>query len=576
MRREFLVVIFLVLSLVSFVVWYAICLFRQRKRKERELLLERELQQSEMEREKEEQIREERERFFTNVAHELGTPLTLLLSPLQDLLHKATPCTPTYQALALMHENGIYLHRLFDDLLYIKRIEAGMVRLQISEVNIVEIIKDVSASFYPVAQLQGIDYNCDFLPESVMLWVDVEKITSALRNLLSNAFKYTPSQGGRISLSSERKEIDGKPFFHLSISDNGMGIPFPLQERIFDSFITEPYSPALSTGVGIGLRVVKNTMDLHHGIVSLQSEPGQGSVFTLSIPEGRTHFTEENYEIVDYQPVQSSLGEQEMTILQPAEDYLPASEGKKHCLLIIEDNADMRRYICSLFCKNYILFEATNGEQGVKLATEILPDLIISDLMIPGKEGFACCREIREQQETAHIPILILTAKAEDSDIIKGMKAGADEFLMKPFNPEVLRVKVERLILQREQLKQIYTKLLMLKQSSSTRESREDTFMQKVINCIEINLTNEQFSVQALAKLLNMSQPTLYRKTKQHSDLSIIEVIRSVRVSKAAGLIMENKYSIREISEMVGYNDSNTFRKHFTEQFGVPPSKYMQ
>ena len=244
----------------------------------------------------------------------------------------------------------------------------------------------------------------------------------------------------------------------------------------------------------------------------------------------------------------------------------------KTTLLVVEDNPDIRQYIVSLFQNKYNVLEAADGEEGVQQAMRHLPDLIISDIMMPVKDGFACCKEIREQVETAHIPILMLTAKAEDADIIRGAQLGVDDYMMKPFNPEILKAKVENLILRREHLKRIYTKSLMLKQTA--QETEGDDFMQKVINVIEANLANEDFSVQMLAERLNMSQPTLYRKIKERSELSIIKVIRSIRMSKAASLIMEHKYSVLEISEMVGFNDPNTFRKHFIEQFGVLPSKY--
>ena len=207
-----------------------------------------------------------------------------------------------------------------------------------------------------------------------------------------------------------------------------------------------------------------------------------------------------------------------------------------------------------------------------------IPDLVISDIMMPVKDGFTCCRELREQPRTAHIPILMLTAKAEDADVLQASKIGVDDYMMKPFNPEVLKAKVRNLILQRERLKRIYTKALMLKQKETKQGEAEevaDDFMKGVIQVIEANLADENFNVKILAEQLNMSQPTLYRKIKQRSELAAIDIIRSIRMSKAASLIMENRYSIQEIAEMVGYSDTRTLRKHFTEQFGVSPSKYI-
>lgn len=368
-------------------------------------------------------------------------------------------------------------------------------------------------------------------------------------------------------------EQDGKPFCQITVSDTGEGIPDEFQRRIFDSFITGDNSPAFSTKVGIGLRIVKNTMDLHHGQVILDSEPGKGSTFVLLIPEGKSHFTGDLYEIVDYRGHETEPQFQPLSVQEKSEEGVPVT---KKTLLIVEDNVDVRQYIRSLFVTKYTVLEAADGEEGVRIATNEIPDLIISDVMMPVKDGFACCREIRERQETAHIPILMLTAKAEDADVLQGSYSGADDYMMKPFNPEVLKAKVENLILQRERLKRIYTKALMLKRESVEDEEADDEFIQKLIHVVEKNLSNENFNVKMLAEQLHMSQPTLYRKVKQRSELSVVDMIRSVRVSKAASLIMENRYSIQEISEKVGFSDARTLRKHFTEQFGVPPSKYME
>lgn len=543
---------------VLFVCYIVYRIRREQRRIKRELLLKHELLVSNVEREKEKQIREEREKFFTYAAHELRTPLTLVLSPLQELLHRKNGSDPDYKTLSLMYENGHSLHRLVDDLLSVQKIEAGMMKLSLSKINIVDLLKDIADPFRQVAETGGINFTVDMPERDIVLWVDAEKVISAVRNLLSNAFKYTGA-GGTITLSVTENTVDGKEYCRIVISDTGKGIPFDLQQRVFESFVTGEISPSFSTKVGIGLRIVKNTMDLHHGTVDLQSEPEKGSVFTLNFPKGKEHFS----------------GEQdvEAAVCQAAAETV--EEGTVSCnatLLVVEDNADIRRYIVSLFQDKYTILEAADGEEGVQQAITHIPDLIISDIMMPVKDGFACCKEIREGVQTAHIPILMLTAKAEDADIIRSARLGVDDYMMKPFNPEILKAKVESLILRREQLKRIYTQSLMLKQT--TPETEKDEFMQRVINVIEANLANEDFSVQMLATQLNMSQPTLYRKIKERSELSIIKVIRSVRMSKAASLILEHKYSILEISEMVGFSDPNTFRKHFAEQFGVLPSKY--
>lgn len=543
----------------------------RQRRLERELQMKHELLTVNLEREKEHQIRLERENFFTSAAHELRTPLTLILSPLQELLQQIKPSELIYNKLLLMYKNGSSLHTLVDHLLYVQKIEAGMVKLRLSEVDIVGLVRDTADSFKQLAEMKGFGFEVELPEKPVLLSLDAEKIASSVKNLLSNAFKYT-SDRGKITLSVGRVVKDGNKYCQITVSDRGIGIPHELQARIFDSFITGDNSPAFSTKVGIGLRIVKNTMDLHHGLVTLESAPGQGSTFVLSIPEGKTHFVNDVYETPDNQPESVSDKEEIMPYQPLSGQEAEASVGKK-CLLIVEDNVGVSEYVRSLFYPKYEVLQAGNGEEGVRLATERVPDLIISDVMMPIKDGFTCCREIREQQETAHIPILMLTAKAEDADLLEGSRSGADDYMMKPFNPEILKAKVENLILQRERLKRIYTKALMLKQSES--KEMKDEFMQKLINVVESNLSDENFNVKMLAEQLNMSQPTLYRKVKQRSELAVVDIIRSVRVSKAASLIMENRYSIQEISERVGFTDARTLRKHFTEQFGVPPSRYM-
>ncbi len=565
----------ILLVLISLAILRIIYRIRVRqKRLEYELQLQHEVFTATVARDKEKQIRMERENFFTNAAHELRTPLTLILSPLQELLQNLKSSDAMFEKLQIMYRNGSSLHTLVDHLLYVQKIEAGMVKLSLSKANIVELASREANSFCQLAEAEESNYTIDLPSEPVCLWIDIEKITSAIRNLLSNAFKYTPPKGN-ITLRIDQTKVDGKLYCRIIVSDSGKGIPYELQERIFDSFITGENTPLLSSKVGIGLRIVKNTMDLHHGTVTLTSTPGKGSKFTLLIPEGNTHFAEDKYQLVNPPTVEEPL------ISLPAAPLVVQEEKniKKRNLLVVEDNKEIRTYICSLFRKDYAVYEAADGEEGIQVATRLLPDLIITDIMMPVKDGFTCCREIREQPCTAHIPLLMLTAKAEDADILQGTKMGADDYMMKPFNPEILKSKVENLILQRERLKRIYTKTLMLKQKQAEEageEEKPDDFMQQVINVIEVNLSNEDFNVKILADRLNMSQPTLYRKIKQHSELAAIEIIRRVRMSKAAELIMEKKYSIQEIAEMVGYSDTRTLRKHFAGQFGVSPSKYLE
>lgn len=548
---------------------------RRRKRVEHELQMKHELMNLNLEREKERQILTERENFFTSAAHELRTPLTLIISPLQDLLHHLRPDNEIYKPLLTMYKNGVALHSLVDQLLYVQKIEAGMVKLSLSEVDIVGLTKGITDAFCQIAEAKGFHFeiNLSQVDNPYLLYIDTVKITSAIRNLLSNAFKYTPI-GGKVSVTITRAVVDEKYFCMIKVADTGTGIPQDLQERVFESFITGDNQPSFSTKIGVGLRIVRNTMDLHHGRVILHSTPGEGSCFELHIPEGKAHFSGDSYHLLERNETETLLYKPDEFVIQNVENqsvHPPTMHKKK--ILVVEDNEDIRHYICSLFAAKYTLLEACNGQEGVDKAMEGHPDLIILDVMMPVMDGFSCCRKVKTHSETVHIPVLMLTAKAEDNDVLQSSKCGADDYMMKPFNPEVLKAKADNLILQREQLKRIYTKALMLKETPQSEET-ENTFIQKVIGVIKQNLSDEHFSVKSLAEQLNMSQPTLYRKMKQCTDMSVVDVIRSVRVAQAASLIMGNQYSIQEISEKVGFSDVRTLRKHFTEQFGVSPSKY--
>ena len=537
------------------------------KRRERDLNLRQEVFAAKVERDKEKQIRLEREAFFTNAAHELRTPLTLILSPLQEILYNTKTTDSIHDKLSTIYSNGASLHNLVDRLLYVQKIESDMVKLQLSEVEILSEIEVVASSFIQLANTQNIKFTINIPKEPIRLWIDKEKVLSAIQNLLSNAFKYT-SQGGQIELNIRRFKLDDKWYCEIEIKDTGIGINEDIQEKIFESFATGSSTPNISTKMGIGLRIVKSTIDLHHGKINIKSREGEGSIFTISLPEGNEHYSIDEYEI---ESIENGIvdSKDEIITSKPLFDEDNSTKAK---LLIIEDNEELRSYICSLFAKDYSLIEAKNGEEGVKLAINHIPDVIISDIMMPIKDGFACCREIRKEPSTSHIPILMLTAKAEDSDKLLASNIGVDNFISKPFNPQILKSRIENLILQRKRLKRIYTKVLMLEKGEGS--DKQNNFIKQVMQVIETNLNDAEFSVKQLAECLNMSQPTLYRKLKPHTELSAIDVIRSMRMCKAASLLLENKYSVQEIAEHVGYIDIRTLRKHFSKQFGVSPSKF--
>lgn len=565
---------FIILIIISILIYRMIHHFKMRQARFKHVMeLKHEVLATQLERDKEKQLRVERENFFTNTAHELRTPLTLILSPLQDIIHKLSPDNELYQKLNLIYRNGSSLQTLVDQLLYIQKIEAGMIKLKLSETDISSLLTETCNKFQELAASKKIQLKIEVPSHPYLLWIDTEKIISVIQNLISNSLKYT-KENGTINILAEPVEIDYIKFCRIKVTDTGIGISADLKEHVFDSFITGYNKPQYSTQIGIGLHIVKHTVELHHGKVTLDSLPGKGSTFTILLPEGNTHFQTDEYILSEKHSVVQPSQKVQVCESLPIE----TSSHNKQTLLIVEDNADMRMFIKSIFQREFKIIEATNGEEGVYLATKYIPTIIICDLMMPIKDGIECSREIRENLRTSHIPILILTAKAEDTDVLIATRTGIDDYVMKPFNPEILEMKVKNLIRQRERLKRIYTKSLML---STHRPLSEDsvesnTFIQQITHVIEANLSDETFNVKKLADELNMSQPTLYRKLKQVSKLNAIDIIRSIRMSKAATLILEQKYTMQEIAEMVGYNDTRTLRKHFTEQFGISPSQFIE
>ena len=579
-----LLLIFSVLFLVGYIFY---SLLRRQRRFKKMIQLKHELTIANLERNAERHIREERENFFMNAAHELRTPLTLILAPIHDIMKSITPSDNWFDSFSRLHKNCLSLQTLVDRLLYVQKIEGGMIKLHLSESNIKEIVSRVANPFLQMAMVKKREFlvRVDTVP--LYLWVDVAKIESAVQNLLSNAFKYT-SQNGRIELAVSEAEIDGRPYCLVTVSDNGVGIPDDLQQHIFDSFVTGKRIPQYSTSIGLGLHIVKHTMGLHHGFVTLTSRVGEGSRFVLHIPVGLSHFAPGEYEMVP-DPVKGDLLEECPAEERPMEEVVEEKnetmeeavnrvKNNKEYLLIIEDHDEMREYLCGLFKEDYNVIEAGNGEEGVIMADKYIPKLIISDIMMPIKDGFECSQEIRENKRTFHIPVIFLTAKAEDADRLKSLQIGVDDYIMKPFNPELLKEKVKALIEQRDLLRKLYAKTLMLDEEVlESSEDVQDVFMPKMLQIIEENLSNRNFTIKVLTDKLNMSQPTLYRKVKQKTGLSIIEVIHGVRMSKAASIIMSGRYSsLTEVAEMVGYDSMISFRKQFVAQFGVLPSKYME
>lgn len=565
----FLGCILLFLATMAFI-WAR--LNKSQERKERETFLQQEMQRITQERRHEEQLHRERINLFTNISHELRTPLSLIIAPLKDLLRQSPLPAETWRdKLKLMEKNATLLSSTVDQILYLQKMEAKMVEPVFSPTDLVTLTRQEVAAFSDLAGIKHIALTTDVKEDALHVYADAQQMASAIRNILSNALKYTPD-GGKVHVALEKTLVMETPCCRISISDNGPGIQREDVAHIFDPFSTSANQPTFSNKMGIGLKTVKNIMDLHRGNIEISTQPGQGSTFTLNIPilgeaiaqpDTDTHVPSGDTALDGTTAGDTASASTSPNTTSPKTD-LPT-------MLIIEDNADMQAYLNSLFNKEFRICQAYNGQEGLQKALQELPHIILCDVMMPVMDGFRCCQAIRSHPQTFPIPILMLTAKNEEVDVLQCLRHGADDYLMKPFNPAVLEAKVHHVIRLRDDLEAFYQRTL-----SKKKEAPEKSlFMKQIVYFVEQNLSNSELSVKDIANELNISNQTLFRKLKKETDLSATELIRAIRISKAASLLTQQKYAIPEIAEMVGYNDTATFREHFKKRFGVVPSQFM-
>ena len=419
------------------------------------------------------------------------------------------------------------------------------------------------------------------------IWIDRKKIIFILSNILSNAYRHI-SYSGSIHFTVNTSTINGKDFCLFTIEDDG-------KEMIEESSViflgSDNYNPPSNRlHPELGIEIMKTTILAHHGDIQITQEKNKGTRVVLYIPLGKQHLNnDENVCFIEPETIMEDSDKAMNTAEDKRQQEIANSitakpidnPETKYKLLVVEDHADIRLYLRVLFSATYNIIMAENGEEGVRMARKEIPDLVITDVMMPVMNGFECCRILKEDLKTCHIPIILLTALTDDENIVKGIELGADDYILKPFNPEILRTKVKRLIKSRTELKRIYTKLLMpsITVNGSQEENTEtiiieDPFITQILNIVNENLQNPEFNVKKLAEMLNMSQPTLYRKVKQLTNFTIIELVRGVRLKRSAELLRSRKYNVQEVAEMVGYNDIPTFRKHFVDFYGTTPSTF--
>ncbi len=574
------------------------------------LLQTLELEQVEAEKLKE--LDSMKSRFFANISHEFRTPLTLILGPLQKLTGEIKD-DANRQQLSLMQRNVLRLRELINQLLDLSKLEAGKMQLQCGEMNLTEWVRMHIQSFESLAKQRKIDFVFNAEQEKIVCFFDPEKMARVLNNLLSNAFKFT-GEGGRISVtvgssqstaSSRQSAVHGRKLVvggeltedwrlkttdytgqcvAIKISDTGTGIPPEKLEHIFNRFYqADDTSSRRHEGTGIGLALVKELVELHHGDITVESVENKGTTFTIFLPLGKEHLKPE--EIVAHTPKvhepeihpESQLPERTIVEITPEEK----NKTGKPILLIVEDNVDMRHYIRGFFAETFKIIEAENGEKGLEQAIKQIPDIIISDVMMPVMDGYELCRKIKTDERTSHIPLILLTARSSGADKIEGLETGADDFVIKPFEGRELQVRVKNLIDLRKKLQQKFVKNVekpgfseWKKLPGNSITSYDKKFLQKAVGVVEEHLQEPEFSVEQFASDMALSRVQLHRKLRALINQSATEFIRTIRLNTAAVLLINKTANISEICYDVGFNNHAYFTSCFHKKFGMTPTEY--
>jgi signal transduction histidine kinase/ligand-binding sensor domain-containing protein/DNA-binding response OmpR family regulator len=513
--------------------------------------------------------------FFANISHEFRTPLTLILGQVESVMSSNIE-TKEKSKLLVANRNARRLLTLINQILDLSKLEVGGMELNAKQHNIVSFLKSLFYSFESLAETQKITLRFETQLENIPVVFDPDKMEKVFYNLISNALKFTSAQG-EINVSIK---IIGLSEVEIRVKDTGIGIRADSLSHIFDRFYqVDSSSTREQEGTGIGLALTKELVGLHKGRITVNSKEGEGTEFIIILPIG--DFKNEKEKLIEL-PVNESSSQKPLdegsisdSGLIPTNDIQhPLSKIQQEIILIVEDNSDVRGYIREQLENDYNVIEACNGEQGILSAQNEIPDLIITDVMMPKMDGYKFSKTIRNDEKTSHIPIIMLTAKAGLDDKILGLETGIDDYLTKPFSGKELKARVKNLIYQRKQLRKRFSKSIFIKPSEVSSVSVDQTFLEKTIKIIETQLVDEQFSVEKLANEMNMSVSQLNRKLNALVDQPPGQLIRSFRLQRASDLLKQNAGTVAEICYKVGFNDQAYFSRAFKKQFGCSPSEY--
>ena len=488
--------------------------------------------------------------FFIETIHEMRTPLSLVLGSLALVVQNDDPEKDMSTQLLSAYRNTLAMQDLADQLIGTHRSNDVANYLRIARYDMVEIARQICDIFVDWVAMNNIDFRINTQTPALWVWMDRRKMEFALRMLLSNAFKNTFVYG-KVTLDISVVNENGKAYSALVVTDEGLDEDESTRR---------------------GLKQIMDMADAIGGMYRSESDKN-GTSYIIMIPLGKQHLLDRRVEFVEPESDLVKLNARQKEEIAELIHVIPQKKETGKKLLVIDDSDQIRWFLKHVFNKEYQILEARNGQDGINVALKEEPDLILCDVMMPVKDGYETCREIKNDPKMAQTPVVMLTAKVESEDVITGIEAGADDYITKPFDVEILRSKINSLMKKRDDMKRYFSN------SSAVSHDEENTlstnpFMDAVVKNIEKHLDDSTFEAKVLADSYSMSLPTLYRKIKQYSDLSILELTRNIRLKKAAELLASQQYSVQEVAEMVGFNDTATFRKRFTEQYGVTPSQY--
>jgi signal transduction histidine kinase/ligand-binding sensor domain-containing protein/DNA-binding response OmpR family regulator len=513
-------------------------------------------------------------KFFTNVSHEFRTPLTLILTPIERLIKKVTDPDQLVQ-FQLIQRNGRRLMTLVNQLLDFKKLEVHDIKFNPSRGDIVSFTKETALSFSDLSEKKHIRLEFKSSIDHLDTLFDQDKLEKILFNLLSNAFKFT-LEGGVISVNLDLIREGSDHFIEIAVKDTGIGIPQDKIDKIFEPFFQSDLPKSIiNVGSGIGLSITKEFIRIHGGRINVESEVGKGSCFRITIPRIEPGV------VTDRDPEEDviiSLNEEKTpAITEPNADHnldKGVVKGKKRTILLVEDNDDFRFYLKDNLKFLYTIHEARNGQEGYEMIISTQPDLIVSDIMMPEMSGIELCTKLKSDERVSHIPVILLTAKSSEDQRLEGFKSGADDYITKPFNFEVLEARIENLLRRREKSQKTFRKTLEVKSSELQITPLDVKFIENAVKCVEKNVSSPDFSVEDLGTELGISRAYVFKKILALTGKTPLEFIRTIRLQHAAQLLEKSQLSVREIAYKVGFNNPKYFTKYFKEQFHTLPSEY--